>query len=255
MATMTDGTNPIQWKVVVNTNGAEKTKKKRMNWSAWRYVNGPRGHDAFHRLVRAQASLQLLINLERRTFGDVSKPSVRLDDHLHAHSDPVVSIARHQPAEQRLSRDTRLASMSGSGGFPVASFITQSSSDTSSPFGPPTRKSRSMCRMVAYRTFVVARVRCDPLESSLSPRRGNSPSALAWANPRTSPRRAPTPRSAIASNCAFPGLFSRRYVTKHTFRFRRPETVPRGIVSPRSTCRTPSPFGRRGGTPSDTDTT
>ena len=40
MATMTDGTNPIQWKVVVNTNGAEKTKKKRMNWSVWRYVNG-----------------------------------------------------------------------------------------------------------------------------------------------------------------------------------------------------------------------
>ena len=120
--------------------------------------------------------------------------------------------------------DSPSRSMSGSGGFPVASFITQSSSDTSSPFGPPTRKSRSMCRMVAYRTFVSRKssVRSSRIFSaaarklSLGARVGESANV-----PAPSPG---TPRSAIASNCAFsPGLFSRRYVTKHTFRFRRPE--------------------------------
>ena len=40
MATITEGTYPIQWNVVVNTNGAENTKKKRMNCSMCRYVNG-----------------------------------------------------------------------------------------------------------------------------------------------------------------------------------------------------------------------
>eukprot|EP00982_Pelagococcus_subviridis_P006539 30154-Pelagococcus_subviridis.AAC.10 len=60
-----------------------------------------RGDDPLHGFVRSEAQLELLVNLERGALAYVPQPPVRLDDHLHAHRDPVAAVRRHH-REQRL---------------------------------------------------------------------------------------------------------------------------------------------------------
>ena len=124
-----------------------------------------------------------------------------------------IQLHRFDGMSARSRSDSPSRSRSGSGGFPVTSILTQSSSVTSWPSGVPTRISRRMWRIVAYSTLVRRRSSARSSVIFAMELRNDSRGALLGESVSCGPASPQPCRLELpeASNAArSPGLFSRR---------------------------------------------